>query len=358
MHSTDFSVTSPAPREVWKSLLRASPEALAFHTPDWLDCICATGGYEDASRLYDVAGGRQLIVPMVRRKRLSGRLATEASLPFTWGCGGVVAPDELTTEDVSIVLGDLAERPILHTYLRPNPLAAWATTTVPGLVSVPRVYHELNLEGGIDAIWAHRFTAQARRSVRKAERAGVTVECDTTGKLVDVFYSLYQRSVDRWARQTGMPIPVARLRARQLEPLRKYQIVAGRLGQACRMYVAWIDGRPVATSIVLVHGTHASYWRGAMDKDLAGPSQANYLLQYRSIEDAYNAGCRYYHMGESGTSASLAHYKEAFGASVVQRPEYHFERLPITQLSAPVRRAILRILAWGAQSRKAAGSAV
>lgn len=358
MRPINFSMTSPTPREVWKDVLRASPEALAFHTPAWLDCICATGGYEDASRLYELTGGRRLILPMVRRKGLPERLVTEASLPYRWGCGGVIAPDELTAEDVAIVLSDLAGRAALYTSVRPNPLAAaWATATAPGLVSVPRLYHELNLESSFDRIWTNQFTARARRSVRKAERAGVTVECDTTGRLVEVFYNLYRLSIDRWARQTGIPVHMERIRARLFEPLRKYQLVAERLGQACRLYVAWLDGRPVATSIVLVQGNHASYWRGAMDKDLAGPSQANFLLHFRSIEDARNAGCRYYHMGESGSSASLAHYKEAFGAEVVQRPELHLERLPITQIYAPVRRTILGILAWGARARIAAGRA-
>lgn len=355
MHHTDFFVRSPAPREVWDEVLRESPEALIFQTPAWLDCICATGGYEDASRLYELAGGRHLVLPLVRRKNVFRRLATEASLPYTWGCGGVVAPDALKEEDTAVVLRDLAERAVLHTSVRPAPLmAAWAAATVPGLVSVPRLYHELSLESDFDQIWAHRFTARARRSVRKAERAGVTVECDTTGRLANVFYDLYLLSVDRWARQTGIPLRVARLRSRRLEPLRKYQIVAERLGQACRMYVAWLDGQPVATSIVVVHGEHASYWRGAMDKDLAGPSQANFLLQSCAIEDACNAGCRYYHMGESGSSASLAHYKEAFGAEVIQQPEYHLERFPITRLTVPARRTILGILGWGARSRMAA----
>ncbi len=359
MHPFAFSVTSPAPRDVWKDVLQASPEALLFQTPNWLNCICATGGYEGASRLYELAGGRQLVLPMVQRIGLPGRLATQASLPYRWGPGGVIAPGELTTEDVAIVLDDLARSGALHTSVRPNPLAApWAAATAPGLVSVPRLYHELNLESGFDQIWAHRFTARARRSVRKAERAGVTVECDTSGRLVDVFYSLYRLSIDRWARQTGIPLHLARIREQRLESLRKYQIVAERLGQACRMYVAWWNGRAVATSIVLVHESHASYWRGAMDKDLAAPSQANFLLQQRAIEDACNAGCRYYHMGESGSSASLAHYKEAFGAEVAHCPEYHLERIPIIRLAEPVRRAVLEALAWGARSRNAAGRAV
>ena len=49
-----------------------------------------------------------------------------------------------------------------------------------------------------------------------------------------------------------------------------------------------------------------------MNKDLAEPSRATFLLIRRSIEDACADGCHYYHMGESGNSASLAYFKEGF----------------------------------------------
>jgi len=49
-----------------------------------------------------------------------------------------------------------------------------------------------------------------------------------------------------------------------------------------------------------VHGENADYWRGYSRKDLAGPSRANNLLQRLAIEDACDAGCRYYSMGGSG----------------------------------------------------------
>ena len=51
-------VVTPAPREAWQAAYEADPEALVTQSPEWLDCICAVGAYEDASRLYDFGGGR------------------------------------------------------------------------------------------------------------------------------------------------------------------------------------------------------------------------------------------------------------------------------------------------------------
>ena len=77
-----MNVVSPAPRELWSQVVKASPEALAFHTPQWLDCICATGVYEDASLAYEMVGDRKFILPLVRRTWLPPPLTTEASLPL------------------------------------------------------------------------------------------------------------------------------------------------------------------------------------------------------------------------------------------------------------------------------------
>ncbi len=335
MRTQAFHVTSPAPREVWLDLLKSDAKALPSQTPAWLDCICAMGGYEDASRLYETSGGRQLILPMVRRKGLPATLTTESSLSRGWGMGGLVAPGSIHAEEVAMVLADLASRPVLRTCIRPNLLTAktWATARLPaGVITIPHLHHVLDLEGGFEQVWAKRFNSTRRRNVRKAERAGLDVECDTSGKLVPVFYDLYLRWTDRRAQERHLPLSLTRWLARRRDPLLKFQLVAQAFGDACRIWVAWLDGRPAAASILLIFGANAIYWRGASDKELASPTRANDLLQKLMIEDACRAGCRYYNMGESGGVASLMHFKSRFGATAYQSTEYCLERLPITSV--------------------------
>ena len=340
-------VTSPAPREVWQEVLKADVQALVCQTPAWLDCICALGGYEDASRLYETPGGRRLVLPIVRRTGLPEALTTQASLPLGWGIGGLVASGPLEAEDVAAVFADLAGRAVLRTSLRPNPLHAevWAAARPPGVIAVPRLAHILDLDGGFERVWAKRFASETRTAVRKAERAGLVVECDTSGKLVPVFYDLFRLSIDRWAHQQHEPRPLARWRGRRRDPLCKFQLVAQALGAACRLWVAWRDGWPAAAILVL-QGANASYTRGVMDKELAGPTQANVLLHQLAIEEACRAGCRYYHMGESGPSASLAQFKRRFGANAYRYNEYRLERLPITSVDAHLRGLVKRLIGF------------
>jgi hypothetical protein len=315
----------PAPRDVWEQVLASDPTALVFQTPAWLDCLCAFGGYYDASRLYDLPSGRRLLLPMVRRGRRAGSLAIEASFPASWGIGGVIGSGGARADDLAVVFADLIGREVVRTSVRPNPLthAAWKQACPSSAVAVPRLSHVLDLDGGFAHVWKKRFTGSARTAVRKAERAGLTVECDTEGRRIAAFYDLFERSLERWARQQHEPRPLTRARGHHRDPLRKLELIAERL---------------------VLQGANASYTRGAMDKQLAGPTRANYLLHRLAIEQACDVGCRHYHMGESGSSASLSQFKTRFGADPVAYADYHLERLPITAADRYVRTAVKRAL--------------
>src|SRR2546426_214943 len=77
--------------------------------------------------------------------------------------------------------------------------SAWAAGAPPQAIAVPKRAHVLDLEGGFESIWSKRFTQATRTRVRKAEREGVAVECDTSGRLVPDFYELMTGAVARWA---------------------------------------------------------------------------------------------------------------------------------------------------------------
>ena len=315
-------VTTPAPRATWTELLRDS-DALAFQTPLWLDCICEVTGYQDASRLYVTEQGKRILLPLVSRS-VSGGVVDEMSLPYGWGFGGLLAPGGIDERDVDLVLGDLISRPERRISVRPNPLgvSTWEQVAGDRVQRVTRRAHILALEGGAPAVWERRFRGEARTAVRKAERSAVVVEADTTGRLVPDFYELYRRSFQRWARGSGEHSLAARWRRRREEPLEKYRLIADRLGEGCRIWLASVGGRPAAAIVVLTQGENASYWRGAMDERLAGPVRANYLLHWRAIEHAAASGCRYYHMGETGPAAAgLNQFKTRFGAE----PHAYFE---------------------------------
>ncbi|MDQ4102410.1 MAG: GNAT family N-acetyltransferase [Actinomycetota bacterium] len=186
----------------------------------------------------------------------------------------------------------------------------------------------IGIDVGFERVWKERFARKVRKNVRKAERAGLVVESDASGRLLPEFYDLYLGWISRRAGEQGLPKSLMLQRA---EPFLKYQAVAEKLGSACRVWIARLNKEPVAALITLIHGVYANSWRGCSNKELSAPVAANDSLLRIAIEYACNAGCQYYNMGWSSTT-SLAAFKRSFGAVPRQFPVYTFDRLPVTQL--------------------------
>ena len=338
-----FEVVTPAPRAAWHALLAEDPTSLITQTPEWLDCITTISPYHDTSRLYRFDDGRQVLLPMVGR--LPGPVSIEASWPFDWGIGGPVVDGTIGARHTEAIYADLVAQHALRLTFRPGPFADPAWRAVPSpFRATEHTTQIVDLDGGFAQAWSHRFSGNVRRAVRKAERADLEVEVAQGNRLIDVFHDLYLHSIRRWARQRHEPHVLALLRAHHANPRRKFHAVARRLGERCAVWVATTAGEPAAAIIVLRHGRHAKYWRGAMNVELANPARANDLLHRLAIEDACAAGCRYYHMGDSRPASGLARFKAGFGARAYRTDAYRYERLPFTELETRLRSTVKRCL--------------
>jgi GNAT acetyltransferase-like protein len=336
-----------ASREKWGAVVATDPGIRVQQTPIWADCIGQCDGLEDATRAYESADGRIIVVPLVRNRRLPRQLKAESSWPGSWGTCGLLTTDRHTlASDVIEIITDLRARNVLRTSI-PVPWQTanqmWEAHVPPNIVREPYQTHVLDLSGGFETVWRTRFSSVVRSAARKAERLGISVQSDTTGQLLPVFNMLYRGSVDRWARAKGDPLPIARLAARKHEPYRKFEIVANLLGDACEVHVATLDGKPVAGIIVLTRGAVASYWRGAMDKQLIAGTGANELLHRVAVEKACDRGCLEYDMQRS-PSAGVARFKSKFGAQPRGFLEYRFEKGPVTAIERRARGFARRVL--------------
>ena len=324
-----------ADRGTWRELLAADGDALVSQSPEWVDALCADGGYEDVTRMYETAGGRMLVLPMVRKRGpWPASRAFRGSMPSACGMGGLVAESRPQPEEMAAVAADLAADPALRTGVRPNPLHAdeWAGVAGHGVVTIPRRAHVIDLTGGEEAAWK-ALAQTGAAAVRKAERSGLEIRCSADGTLVPVFYELLEQSVVRWAAAQHEPVALARWRLHRRDPLSKFEALAERLGEAMKVWVAFKDGAPAATMLVLL-GTNASYTRGAMNKELAAPTKANDLLQWLAIQDACRDRLPRLPHGRVGRLA----FAGAFQGEVRRPPhdyrELRFERLGLSRVEA------------------------
>lgn len=338
-------VRTPAPRDAWEEVYGADPSSIAEHSPRWIDAICAVGPWEDASRLYELDDGRRFVLPMVRRTGPTGVGGWYGSPPAAWGMGGPIGPG-LDRGVLAAIVGDLRSLGAVRISIRPDPITAdlWEGISGRGITRIPRYGHVLDLTGGMTAVEAG-YNKSTRRGLRKAEKAGVEVELDHTGALLPLHYELYLQAVRHWSERQREPLALALWRAKRRDPLAKLQAMADHLGKDFCHFVAYHEGRPVASSILLT-GPTAHDTRAAMDREAASPVRANDLLQAMSIRHAVEVGCTRYHLGESGASASLAAFKERFGAVGHHYAEYRIERLPVTRIDAAARGTVKRLIGF------------
>ncbi|MFD8734947.1 GNAT family N-acetyltransferase [Streptomyces sp. NPDC059618] len=340
-------VTTPAPRDAWQRLADESDEALITQTPHWLDCICATDSYDDASRFYEFGDSGGLVVPLARRRGWPARLVAQDAWPSEWGIGAPVAAEAPAPRLARAVFEDLARLPSNRVSVRfgPNANPVWHSAVPSAFTTLPHTTYILDLGGGFGEVWG-QFKGSVRTAVRKGERAGVDVEVDRTGRLVPAFYALYQHSVARWAEQANEPLALARWRRNRIDPLRKFQTVADTFAESCAVWLASYEGRPVAAIMVLRHGPHAKYWRSGMIKELANPIRAGTLLHKLAIEDACATGCRFYHFGDSPPDSSVSVFKERLGARGYPSFGYRREVLPLTAGDQLLRGAVKRLIGF------------
>ncbi|MBT8078009.1 MAG: peptidoglycan bridge formation glycyltransferase FemA/FemB family protein [Gammaproteobacteria bacterium] len=337
----EVRITSPAPRDTWWQLVESDPLCFMYQTPTGIDAICAAHNAHDESRLYEFPDGRRLLLPLYRSRLAPVAMSSLRSPKI----GGVLAGEPVRASDLRAILADLAALPNLRRIVRPTALQseAWIDAAPEDVSSNECVSHVLELDEDFTRVFKEKFNSQARRAVRKGEKAGLQIEHGDARQLLTPFYELLERSIDRWAAERGQPLLLARWRSRRSNSLERLRRTFGTFGDACRIWLASVDGKPAA-GIIVLFGRNAHYTRGAMDKDLAGPSRASFLLQKLAIEEACSRGCRYYNMGESGSSDSLARFKRHFGATEYHYPEYRFERLPVSRWESGLRGAVRSLL--------------
>lgn len=330
----DPAVTSPVPREVWESALRADPNAVVAQSLPWRDALFASGRYRDVSLLYEFPSGRQVVLPMARHRGAPTWAALAASWPRGWEAAGPICPrGRVSPEEAAAVLADVADRGPLATEirLRHDADTTWLDEACQFRVDKASTY-VLDLQGGFDRVWQHRFRSEARTAVRKAERSGLDVEVDRSGRLLGLFSELYEKSIRRWsAKQQHEPLWLTRRRMTWVSPTSpaRLALMAENFGEDCATWIARSKGQPVAAIIVLRSGAYAKYWRGAMDSEGATPVRANEFLHRLAIEEACRDGYRFYDMGVAQPGSSLARFKEKLGAAPVFTHILRAERLPV-----------------------------
>jgi hypothetical protein len=264
--------------------------------------------------------------------------------------GGPISEDgRIAPAEAAAVLADVARRRTLATEIRlrhraPGP---WLDENGPFTIEENRLKsHVLDLDGGFATVWRDKFRSNMRTAVRKAERSGLEVEVDRSGRLLPEFFDLYEASIQRWAVMQHEPIWLTRWRTTRITQPKILASVARHFGADCAIWMARWKDEPAAAIIVLTSGAYAKQWRGAMNKQLAGPHRANELLHRLAVEDACQHGYRYYDMGTARPGSPLAAFKGKLGAVPHPLHVLRAERLPVDSLRGASQKLVKKMIGF------------
>ncbi len=173
----------------------------------------------------------------------------------------------------------------------------------------PRYVFRLYLNGRTEDELLASFHQKTRYNIRLAKRKGVEVRI--CGKeMVPAFGKLMLETGVRDGFVTRQPEYFARM--------------MDNLGQHCRLYMAFLEGEPIAGTLAIWYGDKVWYLYGASSNQHRN-YMPNYLLQWEMIRWAVEKGCRVYDfrgvpgdVGEDHPLYGLVKFKRGFNGDYTE----------------------------------------
>lgn len=291
--STVVELTDPR----WSGFVAQRPEANPFHHPHWARLVAGSYGFRAfALVVIGSPGTVRSGLPLVEVRHLHGP-AKWVSLPFTDYCPPL-APDQHEEDQLVSALRRMsAAAGVQRVEIRARLAGAPP-------MGAPALRHVLSLNGGAARVYSGFHKSQVQRSIRRAEREGLTVrhgECEED--VVRTFYGLHLRT----RRRQGVPV-----QPRRFFRLLWEGVIRTGLGSVLIVEAA---GRPAAAAVFLAWNGTVVYKFGASDPS-AWPLRPNHLLFWHAIRAACERGDQWFDFGRTDAGQQgLRNFKRSWGAA-------------------------------------------
>lgn len=262
--------SNPTADSSWDSALGSMQSGTFFHSSAWAAVLRDSFGFRSCYLALMEGGSMKACLPLFEADSwLAGRRGV--SLPFTDECSPLAGSPEQSNALVAAALTEGIKR-------------RWRFVEFRGGDGLLRdqpesqvfLGHRLGLKATVDQLFA-QFESSVQRAIRKAERAGITVEVGDALEAVEDFYELQCRT----RRRHGLP-PQPVLFFRNLHR----HVLSRGLGF---ISLARQDGQAIAASIFVHMGTRAIYKYGASDERFQ-QLRGNNLVMWEAIQRLANRG--------------------------------------------------------------------
>jgi lipid II:glycine glycyltransferase (peptidoglycan interpeptide bridge formation enzyme) len=283
----------------WPVFVRQHPQSSVFHTPEWLEAVKQTYGYESVV-LTTSAPNNELTNGVVLcriNSWLTGRRMV--SVPFADHCEPLIdapADRRAIVDELSRVV---ERRTCKYVELRP---LSDEFAEQPRLFSGQSFcFHVLDLRPSEDELFKRLHKTSTQNKVRRAEREGLQYVEGRSPLLLQQFYDLMLLT----RRRHKLPP----------QPITWFENLAECMGDRLAFCVATSRDRPVAAMLTLRHERTLTYKYGASDAELHSLGGMPFLF-WNVIRRAKDAGVTALDLGRSDAdNAGLITFKDRLGAA-------------------------------------------
>lgn len=280
---------NPAEHEkLWSDFIVNCPQASVYHTRAWAEVIKNTFNFKERSlACFDDSGKIRAALPLWQVNRnvmVNSPLRDRADLLSSIPEGKESIFRQLQAIDCDLVLKDWNQdipsgEFILQDY--------WVTSV-------------LDLTPGKDVVW-NKVDKSVWRNIKKAEECGVKIEQVANEQKMKEFYYLFKKTRKR----LGVPIYPFLLFKNMLRYLKS---------DAMRLYIGYLNGRPISGIIILDSPATSIYAYGASDYKYQA-IRANDSVFWKAIEDSIDLKKRSFDFGaDSPGQINLLRYKNKWGS--------------------------------------------
>jgi hypothetical protein len=251
----------------------------------------------------DEGGHIRGLLPMAYiRSRLTGNRLV--SLPFAHICGPIA-----DTEDTLCAMIDRAVSLCKELNCRHIEIRTMQTLSLDADVGEGFSTYVLELSDP-DRIW--KTLNMRRRSIRKARESGVNVKADDSVEGLRIFDILNQRN----KRDLGVPA----------QPPSFLASIHRHMKPWYRLYLADVEGKPVAGIVTLSFKDTVNYAYGASDPRYLA-LRPNDLTMWHAIEDSCHKGFRHFDFGKtSQNNLGLVNFKKHWGTRELNLRYYTYPK--------------------------------
>jgi CelD/BcsL family acetyltransferase involved in cellulose biosynthesis len=283
----------------WRELVLSHPRSSVFHSPEWLEALRRTYGFEPVAYVTAGSGSSPAGIPFsLVRSWLTGRRLV--SLPFSDHCQPLVDSPEQVEEILGTAQADARGGGWGYVQIRPLAAAPLGALDRSGFRSEGPLYHyQLDLGPDLDTLFKG-VKYDVRKDVRRAERSDLRFEVGRDAETVSAYYRLHVMT-----RSTqGVPP----------QPFTWFRNLADCLGEMLDVHLLIRDGTPIAGLITILFRDQLMWKYSATDpeRDRAGLGKS---LMWKSICRAKERGATTLDMGRvDPDNVGLAQFKERWGA--------------------------------------------